>query len=533
MNSLYPYSSGGTAPPANMNHGTSVASRHPDYLSMLPAWARIDAVMAGSDGVKAEAKQFLPMTDYDVRNPEQYWAYVTRANFINYTLRTVSALEGLIYRKDPTVKVPKQFEKRLDNIDNRGSNFYVFSKRVAHNLIRYGRVGIMIDYIGEGRDRSDPLQTYPFLALYNAHSIVNWRTKIVNGSMTLDQVVLMEHFHQDREFGAVLAIRYKVLDLENGVYRARTFEPTGSGDFVETDKVYPGRGASWSGINKIPFVIINPVDVSPDMHRPPILDLVDLNLSHFRTSADYESALHVLAQPTAVITGLPEENQTKFQIGGPQIWRLPEGATAAYMEMRADGLSGSERALAMKVEAMREIGAQMLSSAADGPETATSARIRQHSQTSVLSSIAGTCSTGLQRALQIALDWDSITGEAEVELNQDYLESIMAPDMLRELTVTHREGLLTKRDYVYNLQRGELLQPGRNIDEIIDEMEQEPPVLVGRPNGFILAKEASEADQPPQRNGQQPPKKKGGIVNQRPQQFPPRPSQASQKQDGE
>jgi hypothetical protein len=284
-------------------------------------------------------------------------------------------------------------------------------------------------------------------------------------------------------------------------------------------------------MNRIPFLIVNSVDVSPDMHRPPILDLVDLNLSHFRTSADYENALHVLSQPTAVITGLPEEHPAKFQIGGPQIWRLPEGASAAYLEMQSDGIQGTERALASKEQQMREIGAQMLSSIADSPETATSLRIRQHSQTSVLSSIAGTCSSGLEAALQMALDWDGITGEAEVELNQDFLEAMLDPQMLAELTRTVDAGFMTDEDFVWNLIRGEMVRPGQTPEEIVEKMRTRAPSLRSMrnpsiPDPFLAAKAASEGNQPPKRS-------KGFQGNQnrpqqRPVQVPPRPKAADE-----
>jgi hypothetical protein len=491
--------------------GASVATRHMDYLENEAAWARIESVLAGSDGVKKDATRFLPQSDYDKRHPDQYWAYVNRANFVNYTLRTVSALEGLIFRKDPTVKVPSQYDKRLKNINNQGDDFISFSKKITNKVIRHGRVGILVDYIGGERNLDDPLHDYPFLALYSAQSIVNWRLRNINGTLTLDQVVLMEHYDAFREFGSIQKVRFKVLDLDSGTYRARTFEQRDSGEYVLSETIYPGKAStSGVGMRKIPFVFINPVDTSPNVHRSPILDLVDLNISHFRTSADYENALHVLSVPLAVITGLPEDSTTPIRLDGPTVLRLPADCSASYLEMTADGIAGTERALAAKEEQMREIGAQMLSSASDGPETAAAARIRQHSQTSVLSSIAGSVSIGLQAALSLACGWDGIDGDCEVELNQDYMDSTMPPQMLAELTRTVDSGHMTQRDYIWNLLRGELLEPGRSVEEVIAEMEKQRPVLrVGSPDPLLAAQLAAASVKPRGRNGKAVPVTEG------------------------
>jgi hypothetical protein len=293
-----------------------------------------------------------------------------------------------------------------------------------------------------------------------------------------------------------------VLDLDStGTYRARIYQYTSNSQLILMDTIYPGKKTNdGKGMDKIPFIFINPVDISPDMHRSPILDLVDLNISHFQTSADYKNALHTVSQPTAVISGLPEDDATSFQLGGPQLWRLPEGARAEFLEMRSDGLSASERALAAEEAQMREIGAHMLSSASSGPETAAAARIRQHGTTSVLSSIAGTVSTGLQMALQIACDWDRIEGKCNVELNQDFVDGAMEPQMLSELNRTVDSKLMTIRNYLWNLQRAEMMEPGKTLDELVDELEQETPhisSLAGMPK--VAIPQALEKPVPGQR----------------------------------
>jgi hypothetical protein len=72
------------------------------------------------------------------------------------------------------------------------------------------------------------------------------------------------------------------------------------------------------------------------------------------------------------------------------------------------------------------------------------------------------------------------SGAVQVELNQDYVDSVMAPQAMQQVINLHNSGLLSKRDVIWNTVQNELVEPnGRTVEEIEAELEREKPILMG------------------------------------------------------
>jgi hypothetical protein len=60
-------------------------------------------VFAGEDALKVAGGRYPPQLD--AQTSEEYNAYRARASYINSTARTVDGFVGLIFRREPTVKL--------------------------------------------------------------------------------------------------------------------------------------------------------------------------------------------------------------------------------------------------------------------------------------------------------------------------------------------------------------------------------------------------------------------------------------------
>src|SRR3954452_23772463 len=76
-------------------------------------------------------------------------------------------------------------------------------------------------------------------------------------------------------------------------------------------------------------------------------------------------------------------------------------------------------------------------------------------------------------------------GKVAFELNQDYLDATIAPQMISELIRAHQAGLMSKRDVVMNLLKGELLDPTKTVDQHVSALEEEAPTLTGIPDSLL------------------------------------------------
>lgn len=485
----------------------SVKNCHESYLFHKLQWDRISDVLDGSDSVKTSAKEYLPMLEGHLEDPSSYERYVNGALFMNATSRCVDAYQGAIFRKDPTVTVPARLKPRLDNVNGSGDSFYTFAKRVTRHNISFGRYGLLVEAPAPRRqgepdpvDPRDPAGTLPWIAGYEARDIRCWRTKTMGGKRVVDQIILHERTEVpgDTEFGFQYESRYRVLDLDEGGYRIRLFTESDTGDSVQIgEDILPT--VNGKRLSYIPFIFVGPTDLQPDVTRSPILDLVDVNLSHFRSSAELEVGRGRLAFPLAIIIGA-DTDPIPLKFGGDHALWLPAGADAKFLEFSGKGLDELAAALPQKEGYMATLGARLLQEPKREAEAAETHYIKQSSENSTLASVAKTTSDALKQALTWMAEWVSAVGEVKCELNTDFFDVPISPQAVTSLIAAVQGGLMPVDDFLWVLKQGELLRPDLTIEEARALIEQDAPRLMGTPENL--------SDTPQQ--GQQQPQQRAG-----------------------
>ncbi len=445
----------------------SVTITHPDFDMYQNQWKRVDDCLAGLDQVIRGGTDYLPMLAGQMDNVASYQAYQKRAVFYGATGRTLEALLGAIFRKDPTYTVSSRLEKRMENFDARGNTVYTFAQKATKQVISKGRYGVLVD-MPATPDLLDMSSLVPFFAGYSAPNIRSWRTREVNGIPKLDQVILQEFVQRPGEdgFGFVTIPRYRVLELDNaGFYQIRIFVQTGDGDgeFAEQARIQPMP--SGTRIDYIPFIFLNPGDLMPDITKSPLVDLADVNLAMYRASADLENGRHYTAHCTPYITGLTDTTTKTWKIGGDTVWQLPEGCTVGMLEYTGQGLQSLETGVSEKRELMAFLGARLLRDQKKAAETAEAQEIQQSGENATLASISRTISDGFKKALNIAEEWVSSKKEAEFELNQDFFSRRMEGSELTALVGALQAGAIPLDDFLWNLKEGEMLSPERTVEE--------------------------------------------------------------------
>ena len=215
----------------------------------------------------------------------------------------------------------------------------------------------------------------------------------------------------------------------------------------------------------IPFFFFGTKDAGPNPAKPPLLDLANVNLSHYRTSADLEHGSHFTGLPTAVITGHRLEEGETLSIGSGEAWVLASpDARVSFLEFSGQGLGTLERLLARKEAQMAAIGARMLAPEKRAAETAESLAIRHGGEQAVLASLALAVSSGLSGALTVVRDWAGASGPIRYELNRDYLPNHMSAQALAAHVQAWQAGALSERSLFEALQAGEVISPGLSFD---------------------------------------------------------------------
>ena len=163
-------------------------STHPDYDASLPGWLRARDVIAGEDAVKKGDIKYLPRLDSQSEN--EYLGYKTRACFFNATSRTADGFLGLLFRRDPEVKLPDRhagvggaLRVFTDDVDLMGTSLFTFCKGVVSEVLAVGRSGTLIDWQADGESRA-------YVVRYAAEDILNWQAQRINGRNVVTMIAL-------------------------------------------------------------------------------------------------------------------------------------------------------------------------------------------------------------------------------------------------------------------------------------------------------------------------------------------------------
>jgi hypothetical protein len=315
----------------------------------------------------------------------------------------------------------------------------------------------------------------PYATKYDADCIINWKNKRVNNVQMLSMVVLKESAQiQLDEFESQSVTRYRVLDLSDIGYRQRVFEEDKHGNIQQVgDDIYPL--ANGKTMSFIPFEFIGVRDNSPCVDKPPLLDLVDVNLSHYCTSADLEHGRHFTGLPTPVVCGVQLESGQSLSIGSAKAWVFPDPqASATFLEFTGQGLGELREAMREKESMMATLGARMLAPEAKGVESAQTASIHRAGENSVLASISQSISISLTHILEWLRDWSNITGDVIVELNRDFVPPTMTAQDLTALVTAWQSGAISSLDLFNQLKQNDIIKPEVTFDDQQEAIKMYP-----------------------------------------------------------
>lgn len=465
---------------------------HPQATSQEQVYLKIRDVIGGEDIVKAASQRYLPMLSG--QNTTEYDGYLQRASFHEATGRTVSGLAGAIFRKPPSVDWPnEEMEARAEAISHDATPFDSFAKHVTTEVIKLGRHGVLVDApaVEDGGE--------PFLVSYSGESIINWQTAVVDGRQALVKVVLKESTREPKttdEYEGQDVERFRVLRLARGpeglVYFVQVFrkesDDKGAVSFVlETSVIPTSRGKSF---DFIPFTFFGPTTLLPAMEQSPILGLVNMNLSHYRSSADIEHGAHFTALPTIVLIGElagsgDETAGAKIKIGpGAAIHLKGDGADAKMLEYTGQGLEALEKRLERKEAHMAVLGARLLEDQKSGVEAAETVTLRHRGENSMLASISDTVGRGLSQSLTWMGRWMGVDKPVPVDLNKDFFGQPMGEQGMVQLVAAWQSGGIGLEALYHNLREGERIPADWTFEDYQKDINDNGPTILGGEDDF-------------------------------------------------
>jgi len=480
-----------------------VNTKHASVTDALPTWQRCRDVIAGQDAIHSPARRVIYLPMFKGEDDVAYAARVARSEFFNATYRTIEGMVGMLFRKNPAVKVSARAEGMLADVTQAGRSLIDLTKDVGREALGVGRSGLLVDYPkasteGMTVQQAEKSGLRPKMALYKAENIINWQTGWHAGRTLLTLLVLEESVavpRADDRFVTETVTQWRVLELVDTTAGGKAVQITlyrakdGGTPEVFEEPIFPLRASKL--LDEIPFTFIGADNTQPEVQLPPLIDLVHMNVSHYQSTSDAEQGAYKTAIPQPYVTGV--ENRTNpttgepagkpltFYMGGGNVWTLPKDATVGMLEFQGTGLAAIEARIDRKEKQMAVLGARMLEQQKAAAETAETAGIHRSGEQSALATVADTVGEAIGRALAWFDLWAGGTGDVEFSINKDFLPTKLTAPELTALLQQWQGGGMSDKEHFDALQRGGWISDAQDFETHDAEVRESAPATMPAP----------------------------------------------------
>lgn len=435
---------------------TGVATHHPSITGIrLAEWQLMRDAMDGEGSVKARRTEYLPMppgfASQDDDGLAMYSDYIERAQFPEFLAPSVGAMIGIIHGKEWAVEMPDAMEYLWEDVDGDGLPLEAMMRRITRELLVIGSYAVLTDAPREGGE--------PYLTGYRRDRVLNWDK---------DWWVLDESTMKRDGFVWNQVKQYLVLGITDGGYVPALLD-----EFGNLDEVIQVRGRGGAMLPRIPFVVGNAMDLSPRIEAPPLVGVARAAKAYYQLSAEYRHGLFMGNQQIVFAS-----NCDGPDVIGSGVVYSAYGSDTQQPDLKIvspDGVVTKDNREAMQDqrEAAMQSGARLFEQTPAGQESGEAKKLRYHSETATLTSVAQNSALVLERALKNAA---MIMGLPEDDIvvtpPKDLMDHTMSPQDFAALFGVYQQGGMSWDTYFENGQRGGVFSSEITAEEEVARLDR-------------------------------------------------------------
>jgi hypothetical protein len=512
---------------------------HPEYQYWRPEWQKLRDVLSGQREIKRKTEIYLPRMNG--ADEEDYALYLRRATFYNMTGQTLNGMLGQVFRTDPALRrLPEKHRNAVKRFAKDSTGLFGFLKTIMSEQIAMGRFGVLVD-VPPSVSRRTP-QSYA--VGYTTENIIDWTVEEVDGFYTPTKVLLRE-FVREQDFVApppknetsAQARKRQIAQQKLRQAQARRVGPTISQTArsswgytyitlfreLALEPVYAADGETivsrvyrqylykddpytapidffepqvrGKTLDFIPFMFFGAMSNSADVEKPPLLDICDLNLSHYLTYAELEWGRMYTALPVYYAPGSANETADVYHIGPSRVWEVPEGEAPGILEFAGQGLGALVTALESKERQIAAIGGRLMPGAKSVSESDNQTNMREINEQSLLLNIIQAAEIGITVVLRWWLMFRDLTladsEDLRVEINQDFLRAPIGARELRAIQLMYADGVIPIQVVYDYLRKAQVVASDMEFADF-EALLNDPNSFLNNPD--IVARQRGFAD---------------------------------------
>lgn len=442
------------------------------YLKMQPRWAKADALLGGTETMRAAGKEFMPQHARETE--ENYRRRLEATTLLPMTEIVLEALVGRPFSKPIVLgdDVPEAIVALAEDVDRQGNNLQAFCRAWFREGWAKGFSHVLVDHpvvppVEPGAaprtladDRAESLT--PFLRRIAPEDLIAAYGEVVDGRDVLTHVRFREASIVRDGWGERVEERIRV--LEPG--RWETWVPTPDGK----DWVLEEDGETT--VDRITLVTFY-AGKKEGLHlcKPPLMDLMDLNITHWQSSSDQRNTLTVARFPILAGAGVPADAEV---VVGPNRFlttEAPEGKWY-YVEHTGAALEAGDKDLSNLRDQMASFGAEFLR-AQPGTETATARALDSAEGISYLQATAIDFQDAVEQALALLALWMNEEDGGSASVYTGFTGTQAAVSDLEQVLKLRAARDISRKATLLEFKRRGTLSDEFDVDEDAKQREQE------------------------------------------------------------
>ncbi len=460
------------------------------YDKMVPRLAKMDSVLGGTETMREARNTYLPQ--HPEEDDEVYDDRVKTSTFLNHTEITLNGWVGKPFSEPVKLSddMPTPIKDLMEDVDLQGNNIDVFAsawfkagvaKGFSHVLVEFpkliqfedGRVRTMADDEREG--------LRPYWVAIAPENLFFARTAIVDGREILTHIRIREVVTEMVGFAETFKARIRVYDrmavnisqdpdvidavikVQVTIYEEIKSSTSGKVEWVIVDTFFIDS-------EFIPLVTFYSQRQATMLAKPPLLDLADINITHWQSSSDQRSILTVGRFPMLAGSGVTDEDG-KLKVG-PRQWLFTAQASGKfyYVEPQGNAINAGRVDIQDLQEQMAQYGAEFLKKA-PGRETATARTLNSQEATSPLQDMVLRFMDALNQVIVFTGLWLVIEKPGTASVNTNFGLTDGEASHLNALSEARKLRDISRGTHVRELRRRDIL--GSDFDEEGDKKELE------------------------------------------------------------
>lgn len=461
--------------------------KHKEYRAHIESWNSIDDVV-NKTNLDKHLRELNP-SDTSGDNKARNKAYKMFAVFYNFTGYTLNGLVGELYSKSPDIELPAGLEYLNENSDGHGNSITQSSQATSRETTKKGRAGLFTSFPfqTDAVSRADIQRgVRAIITPIDASRIINWEESTINGAHKLTLVVMSETMTVDSDgFGGEDELIYRELrigdaqteagDIRTGVYIDRKWKLNkidNKWEIFEEKIPLDGTGQPW---DVLPFKFCGSQNNDSSVDNVNMDDLADINLAHYRNSADYEDSVWHSGQSQPWMSGVDDNHLKILQnndiyTGGRSLMPVPAGETFAYATAEPSPLV--RQAMLDKIENAKGLGARFIM-----PGGVAKTAEQSGGENAVAHSVLGLIGENVGQAYEDSIKfvgrYMNVDAEnVKFELNKEFVPTTATSADLKEMVAGWMSGAIPQSDYIRWMQSIDRIDPDKSLEDVNEELSR-------------------------------------------------------------